>query len=257
MLERKAELCLRQCEEDHRSLVMADQDFDIDSLARYLHLSPAVVLRMAERGQLPGRKVRGQWKFDPSEIHHWLEERIGASEEEELVQVEEALDKSHQQSEPIIISELLPVEAIEPRLPARTRNSVIEAMTNLAARTGKLWDPVAMAAAVRARESLHSTALENGVALLHPRRPQPSLLAEPILALGRTVSGIPFGGPTGCLTDLFFLICSVQDAQHLRTLARLSRLLAREGFVAQLRDAPDAPSMWHIIRQFESELDTP
>ncbi len=234
---------------------MSTQDFDVEGLARYLHLTPAAILRMAERGQLPGRKIRGEWRFVPSEIHHWLEEKIGVSGEEELVQVEEALEKSHDSSEPVTIAELLPVEAIEPQLQARTRNSVIQAMTALAARTGKLWDPVRMAQAVLARESLHPTALENGVALLHPRRPQASLLAEPVLALGRTLSGIPFGGPGGCLTDLFFLICSVQDAQHLRTLARLSRLLSREGFLRSLRDAPDAPSMWDTIRSFEQQLE--
>jgi futalosine hydrolase len=41
--------------------------------------------------------------------------------------------------------------------------------------------PAVMAEAVAAREDLHPTALENGVALLHPRRPQTSILAEPLV----------------------------------------------------------------------------
>lgn len=233
---------------------MIYDDFDIDGLARYLHLSPAKVLRMAERGQLPGRKIAGQWRFAPGEIHQWLEDRIAASDEEELQQVEEALELQQPQSPPVVISKLIPIEAIEPNLPARTRSSVIDAMTAVAARTGLLWDPAKMATAVRNREKLHSTALETGVALLHPRRPMPAILAEPLLALGRTSSGIPFGGPGGCLTDLFFLICSVNDADHLRTLARLSRLLAMEGFLTALRDAPDAETMWETIQAYESRL---
>jgi len=40
-----------------------------------------------------------------------------------------------------------------------------------------------------------------GVALLHPRRPQASILGEAVLALGITGQGIPFGGTSG-LTDL-------------------------------------------------------
>ena len=42
---------------------MARQDFDIDELAKYLHLTPPQVSRMADRGKLPGRKVGGQWRF--------------------------------------------------------------------------------------------------------------------------------------------------------------------------------------------------
>ena len=126
------------------------------------------------------------------------------------------------------ISELLPVEAIAIPLHARTRNSVIESMVELAAGTGLLWDPKEMAEAVRSREDMHPTALENGVALLHPRRPMPKILAQPLLALGVTVTGIPFGGASS-LTDVFFLICSTDDRVHLRVLARLEPAVDRAG----------------------------
>jgi PTS system nitrogen regulatory IIA component len=46
---------------------------------------------------------------------------------------------------------------------------------------------------------------------------------------------MPFGAEGGQLTDLFFLICSVDDASHLRTLARLSRLIGSPGFIEALR----------------------
>jgi len=39
--------------------LVADDDFDLDSLAAYLHLSTAQVARMADRGQIPGRRVSG------------------------------------------------------------------------------------------------------------------------------------------------------------------------------------------------------
>jgi PTS system nitrogen regulatory IIA component len=55
---------------------MAQEDFDIDSLAVFLHMMPAAVLKLAERGKLPGRRVGGDWRFSAAEIHHWLEDRI-------------------------------------------------------------------------------------------------------------------------------------------------------------------------------------
>jgi len=234
---------------------MASNDFDIDSLAAYLHLSPATVARMADRGRLPGRRIGGQWRFSQAEIHHWLEERIGVSDDEELERVETVLDRREGPStEVVCIAELLPLEAVAVPLAARTKHSVIDKMTKLAADSGFLWDPAKMAAAVRDRENLHPTALDIGVALLHPRRPLPGILAEPGLALGRTHQGIPFGGDRGDLTDIFFLICSVDDQGHLRTLARLSRLLSNSGFLEGIRAAASAAEAHAWITRFEAEL---
>jgi PTS system nitrogen regulatory IIA component len=233
---------------------MSQRDFDVDSLASYLHLTPAQVARMADRGKLPGRKIGGQWRFPEAEIHHWLEERIGVSGDEELVQVENVLDRAAPDEDEICIADMLPREAIAVPLNARTRGKVITAMTDLAADTGWLWDPAKMAEAVSARESLHSTALENGVALLHPRRPQPGNLAQAFLALGRTYRGIPFGDSQGRLTDVFFLICSTDDGGHLRTLARLSRLLADPNFLDNIRHADDAEKTHSVIVETEQTL---
>jgi PTS system nitrogen regulatory IIA component len=179
------------------------EDFDIDSLAVYLHLTPQQVMRLADRGKVPGRKVAGQWRFSQAEIHHWLEDRIGLSDEVELAEMETVLERSHAAEDSVSISQLLHRDAIAIPLEARTRNSVINAMTRLAAGTGLLWDPEKMAEAVSERENLHPTALDNGVALLHPRRPMESILAEPLLALGCTSSGIPFGAERYLLFDLF------------------------------------------------------
>jgi nitrogen PTS system EIIA component len=231
---------------------MVSKDFDLDSLATYLHLTPAQVSRMADRGRLPGRKICGQWRFSEAEIHHWLENRIGVSDDEELERVENVLERAAMPCQTVCVADLLPVSAIAVPLAARTRGSVIEKMTQLAADTGQLWDPEKMALAVRERESLHPTALDIGVALLHPRRPMPAILAEPTISLGRTSGGLPFGGPT--LTDVFFLICSTDDQGHLRTLARLSRLLSDPEFLAGIRRAEDAVAVHAWIVEREEHL---
>jgi PTS system nitrogen regulatory IIA component len=232
---------------------MADDDFDVESLASYLHLESAQVARLADRGKLPGRKVQGQWRFAQADIHHWLEDRIGVSDEEELSAMEGFLRPDvAASSQPPSIAELLPVEAIALPLTSRTRGSVIKDMVALAARTGLIWDPDRMSDAVRAREELHSTALANGVALLHPRRPMASILGGPVMALGRTDRGIPFGGSV--LTDLFFLICSVEDRGHLQTLARLSRLIGNAEFLAALRASIDGRDAHELIARAEAEL---
>jgi len=228
----------------------------IEELAAYLHVTPARVARMADRGQLPGRKIGGVWRFSNAEIHHWLEERIGGLDSDELEQLEEVLERGdvRPDSAEISIESLLKEQAIAVPLEARTRSSVIRSMVDLAAGTGLLWDPPKMVEAVRRREDLYPTALDTGVALLHPRRPMPSILGEAHLALGRTSQGIPFASGRGSLTDIFFLICSTDDRGHLRTLARLSRLLADAGFLDEMRATPDAAALWRVVVDREEKL---
>ncbi|MCH5377128.1 MAG: helix-turn-helix domain-containing protein, partial [Planctomycetes bacterium] len=140
---------------------MASKDFDLDSLAEYLHLTPPQVAKMADRGRLPGRKIGGQWRLSEAEIHNWLEDRIGVSDDEELERVESVLDRRAGHAREIVcIADLLPTQAIAVPLQARTRNSVIDKMAELASASGLLWDPGKMAEAVRERESLHPTALD-------------------------------------------------------------------------------------------------
>jgi PTS system nitrogen regulatory IIA component len=235
---------------------MGDDDFGIESLAAYLHVDPAQVLRLVERGKLPGRKVGGQWRFAPAEVHHWLEERIGLSSDEELMQMEGVLRRVAGKSEEptLSIAEMLPPEAMAVPLLARTRGSVITSMVEVAARTGWLWDAAKMAEAVRAREDMLPTALENGVALLHPRRPLANILERGFLAFGRTDRGLPFGAPRGILTDLFFLVCSTDDQGHLRVLARLSRLIGDPTLLETLRQASDAAEAYRAIAEREGRL---
>ena len=235
---------------------MPHASFNLQQLSRYLHLPDAQIRKLVDKGAIPSRRVNGELVFSREEVHHWLEQRIGISGEEELVQVEEAFTKSVPPGtveEDVSLIALLPPGAVALPLAAKTKDSVIRSMVELAGTTGLLWDTSAMAEAVKAREELHTTALDNGVALLHPRRPMPSLLGDTFLTLGIVPSGVPFGGTSG-LTDVFFLICSLDDRVHLRVLTRLSRVLTHPDFLRRLREAPDEPAIRELIAEAEQTL---
>lgn len=231
------------------------EDFDVGHLAAFLHLTPDQVTKMAERGRLPGRRVQGEWRFSEAEIHHYLEARIGEGDTEQVEHLEALLARSAKPHEPVgRIAELCPVEAIALPLNARTRGSVIRSMADLAARTNWLWDAPAMAEAVRQREELHPTALDCGVALLHPRRPQTSILAQSLIAIGLCPAPIPFSD-RGHLTDVFFLICSYDDRSHLKILARLSLMLSATEMLARMREAEDAQAVRWALEEAEDEVE--
>ncbi len=232
---------------------MIESDFDTASLAAYLHITPQQVEKLAKRDKVPYRRVNGKLLFPRAEIHHWMEDRMGLLDDEELMAVEERLERHDHEDQDVSVSAWLSPELIAVPLAARTRTSVIARMSQLATATGLLWDADKMASAVTAREDLQSTAMDNGIALLHPRRPLPSILGDNLLALGITGQGIPFGG-SHTLTDIFFLVGSVDDRAHLRILARIARLVATDSVLDDIRAAPDAAKVYDIICTAEQGL---
>ena len=226
------------------------EDLDVARLAEYLHLTPDQITKMAVRGKVPGRRVGGIWRFNEAEIHHWLEDRIGVSDTAELQKVQQVLDRVAGDVTDRPIHELCTVETIQVPLNARTRGSVIRSMCDLATKSGLMWDAPTMTEAVLAREQMHPTALDCGVALLHPRRPQTSILADSVIAMSVCSSAIPFSD-SGHLTDVFFLICSYDDASHLRILATLSRLISDSDLLENLRQSDSPADAWHALKDSE------
>lgn len=229
------------------------EDFDVAALAAYLHITPDQVNKLVKQDKLPARRVGGELRFSEAEIHHWLEDRIGVSDEGQLVKFEAAFQRAEPAQALWSIADFCPIERIAIPLNSRTRGSAIRDMCQLATQGGLMWDAPAMAAAVQAREDLHPTALDNGVALLHPRRPQASILADSVLALGITPQPLSFSSG-GQLTDVFFLICSYDDSVHLRILARLSRMIATPGWIDRLRAAGSAAEAHDLLIEAEQPL---
>ena len=250
---------------------MSHQDFTIEKLATLLQRTPSEIRRMADRGKLTGRKVGGEWVFAAPEVRTWIEleiERLllflsedsGSEDRSEMERLRRILaavpgDPSAEEPDLRLVKLLVP-EAVAVPLVARTRRSVFTEMIDLAMQTGLLWDRETMLDAVMAREELFTTAIENGVALLHSRNRMPQILGGPFLTLGISGTGVHFA-PTeyGRPTDIFFLIAAMDDRSHLQILARLSRVLSMQGFLDELRQSPDATTVLEQIRAAEAELD--
>jgi PTS system nitrogen regulatory IIA component len=228
---------------------------DIEQLAAYLQRDARELGKLASRGLLPARKVGGEWRFARAEINHWVETQIHGYDEKQLAAIERG-NHAGGEDEPLL-STLLSEATIAVPLPAATRTSVLRELVALAERSWQVYDPETVYVAIKQREELASTALPFGVALPHPRRPLPDALGEHVMAFGRTGTGIPFGGPHGELTDLFFLILCRDDRTHLRVLARLTRLLLQPGLLEMLRSVETAAEAYEKIAAAEQALAAP
>ncbi len=225
---------------------------DMEQLAAYLQRDVREVGKLASRGHLPGHKVGGEWRFARAEINHWIETQMHSYTDKQLTAVEEIGGRTAEGAP--LIANLLSEASVAVPLPATTKASVLRELVSLAEQSWQISDVEAVRSAVLAREAMASTAMPNGVAIPHPRRPLPQALSESVLAYGRTLSGIAFGAPRGGLTDIFFLVCCRDDATHLRVLARLTRILMRPGFLDQLRAAETPGETWELLVNAEQEL---
>jgi excisionase family DNA binding protein len=68
-------LCLS---DSRRNGSMTDSILTLPEVAKLLKVAEKTVYTMAQRGQLPAFKVRGQWRFQRSDLDAWIEEQKAA-----------------------------------------------------------------------------------------------------------------------------------------------------------------------------------
>src|SRR5512143_3563998 len=71
-----------------RSRPMSDV-LTLRQLARHLQLSERTIYRLLGRGQLPGFKVGGHWRFRRSVVDYWLDLRMARMQSAELVELDQ------------------------------------------------------------------------------------------------------------------------------------------------------------------------
>lgn len=229
------------------------EPYSLDELARQLGRDRREIEKLVNRGRIPGRKVAGEWQFHPAEITQWLEREMREFTDRELAQFERSQQSDEPETE-LALSSLITPELVEVPLQAKTKRSVLESLVEVAGRTWQVWEPATVLSAVQAREEVMSTAFDCGVAIPHPRNPLPDVLGQPVVAFGRTFSGVPFGAPNGSLTDLFFLVLTRDARTHLAILARLGRMIRDPEFLERLRTTDSATESYQLILACDAGL---
>ena len=140
---------------------------------------------------------------------------------------------------------LLAPDAVLPQLRAGSKKQLL---TEIAARAGERFglESRAVFEALMERERLGSTGMGRGVAVPHARMPGATKIRGVFARLER---GVDFDAADGAPVDLVFLLIAPEaaGAEHLRALARVSRLLRDEGRCAKLRATADASALYAIL----------
>ena len=140
-------------------------------------------------------------------------------------------------------------------IPALKVNGKKQAIQELSARAAKLTGQSErlIFETLTQREKLGSTGVGNGIAIPHGKLPG---LNAVLGAFARHRQGVNFESLDGGPTRLFFLLVAPEESvgQHLKALARVSRLLKDRSFRDRLLEAADSAALFDLIRSEDEGL---
>lgn len=143
------------------------------------------------------------------------------------------------------LGDILAPDGIVPQLSATSKKQALEELSALAAKATGI-DAREVFNALQHRERLGSTGMGRGIAIPHVKFKS---LNGIICLFARLPTPIDFESPDGEPVDLLFLLLAPEHAggDHLKALARISRLVREPAVLEQLRNAPDKAALKSLL----------
>ena len=145
------------------------------------------------------------------------------------------------------LADLIAPEAVFPALKAKTKK---QALQELAQRAAKLTgiDAREILDTLLQRERLGSTGVGRGIAIPHGRVPA---LHKIVTVFARLDGAIDFEALDDEPVDLIFLLLAPEHAgaDHLKALARISRLLREPSSIEKLRASKDRAAIYSVLTE--------
>jgi nitrogen PTS system EIIA component len=151
------------------------------------------------------------------------------------------------------IVDLLDSSAIVANLSATEKNAVLAELAAAAIKGESSLEQGMVVQVLQERERLGSTGIGDGVAIPHGKLKK---LDQLLLSFGRSPKGVDFDSLDGKPAQLFFLLLAPEEAVgvHLKTLARISKLLKSAATRQKLLTADSGEDIFRIISEEEEHI---
>lgn len=151
------------------------------------------------------------------------------------------------------IVDLLQRSAIAADMKAVGKNEALSEMTEALLRVAGSLNRDDIIKVLQERERLGSTGIGDGVAIPHGKVKDIDRL---LISFGRSRRGVDFESMDGKPAQLFFLLVAPEESVgiHLKTLARISKLLKNSDVRRRLIDAADGDEIFRIITEEDDKL---
>jgi nitrogen PTS system EIIA component len=150
------------------------------------------------------------------------------------------------------ITEKLKKEFILGELKARNKREALAELAGVFAKGPVKFDPEAMLHVLLEREKLGSTGIGDGIAIPHGKL---AGLDEMVIAFGRSPGGVEFDAMDRRPVHLIFLLMAPENSagQHLKALAKISRMMKDEVFRKKLLEAKTHGDLVRVIAEKDDE----
>jgi PTS system nitrogen regulatory IIA component len=151
------------------------------------------------------------------------------------------------------ITDFLTIDTIIPALNQNEKNKVLEELANLLSAGRPILDKNQVLEVLLERERISTTAIGEGVAIPHGKL---AGVDRVLGAFARSPEGVDFASLDGGPTHLFFALIAPENAaaDHLKALARISRLLKDEAFRRRLMAGRSAEELFTIIAEEDEKF---
>ena len=160
---------------------------------------------------------------------------------------------STKKAQRVKITDFLNVQTIIPALGSREKNAALEEMADWLAAHHPPLKKKSVLDVLLDREKISTTAIGEGVAIPHGKLPG----VERVLGVfARSPEGVDFASLDGAPTHLFFALIAPENAaaDHLKALARISRLLKDEEFRRRLMAGQSSQEVYRIISEEDDKF---
>jgi len=206
---------------------MAKTLLTLKQSAAQLKVTISVIREMINAKILQTVKSGNTIKIDKAELDEWL----ASLNEEEVKKLSLQRSICH-------FSDYYKLDNINLDFEADNKYEAIAEMSKKAKELGIVRDHRWLYQVVVAREELVSTAVGNGITLLHARHFHPSKIKKPSVIFGRSKEDIEFDAIDNKPVKLYFMLLLHNDYQHLFSISYISRnILMSERRLKILRES--------------------
>ncbi len=151
------------------------------------------------------------------------------------------------------IIEFLHAEEIICPLSSATKEGVLEELVQPIAKANPQLDRDRLLKTLMERENLGSTGIGSGVAIPHGKYDGLDHLAS---SFGKSPKGIDFSSMDNRPAHIFFLLVAPKNSagEHLKALARISRLLKDPMLLTGLQKAESAEGIYRLLEEYDLRL---
>ncbi|HJT30952.1 MAG TPA: PTS sugar transporter subunit IIA [Pirellulales bacterium] len=215
----------------------------VRDLVEMFHVSEATVKRWVKRQDLPAQTIAGQFRFNRVEVLDWAiahQVKLPSS----------PIDEQNDLERSVSLADALEAGGIYYQVSADNQASALRAVVSHLP-LPENFDRESLLRLFLAREAVGSTAVGDGIAIPHARRPIVLPVPRTLATLSFLKQPIAYAAPDGKPVSILFSVISPTVTAHVQLLARLARTLHDPAFRRSLVKAKSCQTILREARRAE------